>query len=314
MGFIFDFLGSIFGYILWFFFDAVSNYGLAILIFTLIVNIIMFPVMLKSRKSMAASAKLSSKQMELKKKFGNDQKKYNEELAKLYEKEGVNPMKGCLTSFLPLIILSGVIGAINRPLKNTLHIPQEKIASSVEMISKVPGIGSSVSSNYQELEIVRMYPQIKEHLTMFNEEELADIEEYSSGFDFCGMNLLDRPNQSGFKSTLWIIPLLCFLGQSVSMFIAQKLNGTQPEMQGQGCMKIMPYGLALFTAYIAYTTPGAVGLYWVIGSMIGIIQNLIFSKYYNAHTLNAKAEAERVALLEILEKDVREIKNPNEVK
>lgn len=297
---ILDFLGSIFGYVLWFLFDAVSNYTIAIILFTVLINLIMFPFAIKRQKTMASNARMAEKQKELKKRYEKDMKKYNEELAKLYEKEGVNPMSGCLTTMLlPLILWSGIIGAINRPLKNTLHIPDEKITAAVQMLPTLPEVEGKVTKGYEELQIVRHFSEIKSHLTMFNEEELADIEEYSSGFDLMGMNLLKKPNDCAFSEMLWTIPLVCFVSSILMMYISQKMSGMQNQMQG--CMKFMPYGMFVFTSYIAYTIPGAVGIYWILNSIVGIGQNIVLNKFYNVYTINAKEEAARYARLKLQE-------------
>ena len=166
MGVIFDFLGSVFGYVIWFFFDAVSNYALAITVFTLIVNAILFPIVVKRQRSMSQNAYVSEKQAELKKKYEKNPKKYNEEVAKLYEQEGFNPLSGCLPMFIPLLLLSGIIGAINKPLQNTLHIPQEKIVQAVEVLPTVPELEGKVSKGYEELQVIKYFPEVKDKLTM----------------------------------------------------------------------------------------------------------------------------------------------------
>ncbi len=305
MGALFDFLSSTFGYVLWFFFDAVSNYGLAITFFALAVNIIMFPLAVKRQKNMAKTSKLAVKQQELKKKYEKNPKKYNEEVAKLYEKEGASPMSGCFsTMILPLILWSGIFGAVTKPLQNTLHIAPEKIVSATAVLSE--NSGEATQKNYEQLQLVRNFSKIKDKLTMFNSEEMADIEEYSSGFNFMGIDLLKTPKYSNFSDMLWLIPVLCFVTSALSMFISQKMMGTQTQMQG--CNKILPYTLLIFTAYIAYTIPGAVGLYWVINGIFGFIQSVILNKFYNSYTLNAHDEAARLALLKIQEKDIKCLK------
>lgn len=297
---ILDFLGSIFGYVLWFLFDAVSNYTVAIILFTVLINLIMFPFTIKRQKTMAANARMSEKQQELKKRYEKDIKKYNEELAKLYEKEGFNPMSGCLTTMiLPMILWFGIIGPINRPLKNTLHIPDEKITAAVEILPTLPEVEGKITKGYEELQIVRHFSEIKEHLTMFNEEELADIEEYSSGFDLMGINLLKKPNDCGFSDMLWVIPVIYLITSIFMMYLSQKVSGTPNQMQG--CMKFMPYGTFVIAAWFAYTVPGAMGIYWILNSLVGIIQNLILNKFYNVYTINAKEEAARYARLKIQE-------------
>ncbi len=307
MGFLFDFLGSIFGYVLWFFFDAVSNYGVAITLFTLVINVLMFPLAIKRQKSMAMNSRMAVKQQALKKKYEKDTKKYNEEVAKLYEREGVNPMSGCFaTMILPLILWSGIFGAITKPLQNTLHLAPEKVTQAVAVLPTIPEVSGKVSKGYEELQIVRHFSEVKSHLTMFNREEIADIEEFSSGFNFMGINLLNRPNAAQFSEMLWVIPLLCFLSSILSLYISQKMMGNQTQMQG--CTKYMPYAMFIFTAYIAYTIPAAVGLYWIINALFGAAQSLVLNKYYNSFTMNAKDEAARLALLNIQEVNVSQVK------
>lgn len=99
---ILNFFGSILGYLLWALYSIFRNYGVAIILFTLILKLLLFPFSVKQQKSMASQSKLAAKQRELQKKYANNKQKYNEELMKLYEKEGVNPSSGCLVSMLPL--------------------------------------------------------------------------------------------------------------------------------------------------------------------------------------------------------------------
>lgn len=312
MGFIFDFLGSVFGYILWFFYDAFSNYAIAITLFTLLINIIMFPTAIKRQKMMAKNARLAEKQKEIQKRYGKDRQKYNEELTKLYQQEGTSPFGGCFSSMiLPLILWGGIFGAVTKPLQNTLHISQEKILQSIQSVSELPEMKGRLNSGYDQLQIVRMFNEIKPHLAVLNEKELADLEEYSSGFEFLGINLLNRPNASSFKEMLWIIPLLSFIVSVVSMYITQKTSGN--NIQAHGAMKAMPYIMFLFPAYIAYTIPAAVGLYWILNSLVGMFQSIILNKYYNVLTLNAKDEAVRFAEIKKFDSMVKQIKNPNEI-
>lgn len=296
MGLIFDILGSIFGYILWFFFDLVNNYGLAITLFTITINMVMFPLAISRQKSMTKNSKLAVKQQELKKKYEKNPKKYNEEVSKLYEKEGMSPLNGCFSAMvLPLILWGGVIGAVTKPLQNTLHISSEKIVSANSVIQTIPGISSTYMQGYEQLQLVKLFSNIKPYLTIFSESELQDISEFSSGFKFMGLNLLDRPNSVPFSDMLWIVPLVCFLSSILSMYVTQKFSGSTSNMQG--CAKYMPYGMFIFTAYIAYTIPAAVGLYWIVNSIINMLQSLILNVYYNAYTINAKEESKRFEIL-----------------
>ena len=140
---IFNFFGSILGYLLWFLYNIFHNYGVAIIFFTIIIKAVLFPFSVKSQRSMASQTKLADKQKELQAKYGNNKQKYNEELMKLYEKEGVNPSSGCLTTLLPLPIMLGIYYSVIMPLSNTLHIASERIAEATDFINRIPGMVAS---------------------------------------------------------------------------------------------------------------------------------------------------------------------------
>ena len=298
-------MSSIFGYVLWFFFDAVSNYALAVVLFALVINLVMFPFAIKRQKSMAKTAKLTAKQQELKKKYEKNPKKYNEEIARLYEKEGASPMGGCFSMFLPLILLGCVFGAVTKPLENTLHIAPEKVTVATKALKDMPELKDKITKDYEELQLVKHFSDIKHHLTMFNEEELADIEEYSLGYNFLGANLLNRPKSAKFSEMLWLIPVVFFAISIATSFIGQKISGNQ--MQMQGCNKIAIYAMPLVMSYMAYNMPAAVGFYLIINSIFGILQTVILNKFYSNYHLNAAEEAARFALLKQQEEKIQNI-------
>ena len=294
---IFNFFGSILGYLLWFLYSIFKNYGIAIILFTIIVKALMFPFSIKSQKSMAAQSRLASKQKELQARYGKDQMKYNEELQKLYEKEGVNPGSGCLMTLLPFPIMLGIYYSVIYPLSNTLHIAKDTIAQATDFVSKIPGIAST--NQYVELEIVKNFSALKEHLTMFSAADIEKIEFFGKGFKFLGLDLLATPSASSFASMMWLIPVLALISYWGQSFIMQKLQPQQQQQAGGGCMKVMMYGMPLLSAYWAFIMPGAVGFYWIISAVVGLGQSVFTHKYYSPEQVSAHSEASRyVTLLE----------------
>ena len=123
---------------------------------------------------------------------------------------------------------------------------------------------------------------------------MNNIEFFSHGFNFLGLNLLATPSSGGFASMLWLIPVLCLVSSLVTQFVTMKL---QPGMQQQaGCMKVVMYVMPLFTAYLAFIMPAAVGFYWTAQTLISFIQTLALQRFYSPADLNARAEAARIAL------------------
>lgn len=299
---IFNFFGSILGYLLWALYYVFQNYGVAIIFFTIITKLLMFPLTLKQQKSMASQSKLSVKQKELQAKYGSNRQKYNEELQKLYEKEGVNPSAGCLTSLLPFPIMLGIFYSVVYPLSNTLHIASESITVAKEFIGKIPGM--IATSAYPELEIIKNFQGIREYLNI-NAADMDKIDFFSNGFSFLGLDLMSTPQGSDFMSFLWLIPVLSLVSSFAQQLYMQRNSKKMGQPQQQGCMKVMMYVFPLISVYWAFIMPAAVGFYWVISSLVGFGQTLINNKFFSVHHVTAKSEAQRAVTLELAEGKLR---------
>ncbi len=309
---IFNFIGSIFGYILWAAFYLVKNFGIAIIIFTIIIKALLFPFSIKQQKSMASNARFQQKQREIMEKYKNDKMKQNEEIQKLMQKENVSPFAGCLPMVAPMLVMLGVYYSVINPLTNTLHIAADKVSTALNSLAALPGIGTSINSQYGQISIIKYFNNLQPYLVdngqpLFNGYETDSINEFSNGFNFLGLDLLATPSTSSFASMLWLIPVLCFVTSVASMFIMQKMNGTKV----QGCMIIMIFAMPLFSAWIAYSVPAAVGFYWIASTVFGFVQSLIMNKFYNANIMEAQAEAQRIVLRRQEESNIMYIDVPN---
>lgn len=308
MNIFFDFIGSLFGYLLWFFNNIFHNYGVAIILFTIVVKLVLFPLSIKQQKSMAANARISKKQQEIREKYANDPKKMNEESQKLFE-EGGMPSMGCLSMFVPLLILMGVYYAVVSPLTNTMHMDSNVVTSALNSLTVMPGIGNQFTSIYGQLEIVNIARQADGYAFLslfFDVNQIQNIADYSNSFNFLGLDLLGRPSDG--LSFLIIIPILCLLTSLASQFITMKIQGTLKQQQG--CMTVMILAMPIFSAYIAYTVPAAVGFYWIISTVTSFIQTMVLQNFYSANHMLAKQEAQRVELLRLQEAKVPYIYNP----
>lgn len=300
---IFNFIGSIFGYILWAVFWVFQNFGIAIIVFTLIFRAILFPSSIKQQKSMAANASLQAKQKEIREKYANNKAKQNEEIQKLYEKEGVSPMSGCATSLFPMFIMLGIYYAVVRPLSNVIHLSSE----AINQLNMIPGVYLTQNNIYSEMNALKLFTNPDNVNLLIGQglpaKEINEIHNLAGGFNFLGLDLLSIPQTKGFGSLIIIIPILCLVTSLGSQLLTMRMNGN--PMQGQqGCMKYMMLLLPLLTVYISYIVPGAVGFYWVWSTIFGFLQTLIINKFYSTGQLNAQAQAQHIALMEIKEAQV----------
>lgn len=306
----FNFFGSIFGYVLWPIFYVVQNYGIAIIIFAILAKILLFPFSIKQQKSMANNARLQKKQKEINERYKNNKQKANEEMQKLYQKEGVNPSSGCLTSIVPMLVMLGIFYSISSPLTNTLHLDSDLVSSTVTYAQHLPGmpLTSSANTYYQQIEVLNNFGAminsdfIKE---CFTQNQINNVNMLASGFELIpgsGISMLNIPSAYGFFGSFYtLIPVFCFLSSIVTQIITMKVNGTQM----QGCMMVMIFGMPLFSAYIAYSVPAAVGFYWICSTLLGLVQSIVMHRFYNPVTMIANQEARHIALMEQNERKVK---------
>ena len=291
---IFNPIGYIFGYVLWFFFDLFDNYPLAIICFCVVIRLLIFPFDIKSRMASAKMARLSKKQSEIQKKYKNNKEKLNEELAKLYQQEGGNPFSGCLPMLVPFISLMGVFYAIVKPLTNMFHISADKVTKAFSL--------SGASGFYGELQVVKSFPSLQNLMNIFNQKEINDVMDFNKGFHFFGMDLSRVPNQSPFLDPVRIFPVLGIITLFLTIFLNQKFNPT-PSPQGGGCMKFLPYTTSIIYIMVIVGAPVALSFYYVVANILTIIQTFLINKFYSKELMTAKAEARRIALRDIQESD-----------
>lgn len=308
---IFGFFGSILGYLLWGLFYIFQNFGVSIIFFTIIVKIVIFPFSVKQQKSMANTSRLQKKQREIQAKYANNKQKMNEEMQKLYQKEGVSPTGGCLTSIVPFLIMLGIFYSVAYPLTNTLHISEQTVNNAMSYINTIPGFSIVAVGNgmYQQISLIEALKNSPELISQLftNSADVANINMFMKGFNFLGFDLLASPSTEGFLSIYILIPVLCFVSNVAAQLITMKVNGTAQTQQG--CMKLMLIGMPLFTAWIAYTVPAAVGFYWICSSVFSLIQSIFMGKLFGPAQLIAKSEAQHVALLELQEAKAEKISN-----
>ncbi|MBQ2152740.1 MAG: YidC/Oxa1 family membrane protein insertase, partial [Clostridia bacterium] len=226
--------------------------------------------------------------------------------SKLYEKENINPMGGCVTSIVPMFLLMGVYWTIRNPLTNTLHISADSVDQAMAYLKSLPVIGAAVNDYYGQINLIGYFSAIKDNLDCFTDADITKIETFAEGFKLFGMNLLDAPNTHGIFSLYILFPVLCFVTSFGTSFVTMRMNGASLKGQ-QGCMNSMFLMMPIMSAWIAYTVPSAMGLYWIYSSIIGFISTIILHKFYNAESMTALDEARRIALLEAEEAEIKAV-------
>jgi YidC/Oxa1 family membrane protein insertase len=205
---------------------------------------------------------------------------------------------------VPFLVLFGVFYAVAYPLTNTLHIDSAKVTEALNYVNTIPGYtaaSGATNATYQEIYFLKdfsCFQNIDAIQQIFSADQLNTITMFEKGFNTFGMNLFAIPQDYGLWSPMILFPVICFASNVLTQFITMRINGkNNPMQQQQGCMKVMMYAMPLFSAYIAYIVPSAVAFYWIVSSLVSLVQSVIVGKLFSPQRMTATSEARHAALM-----------------
>lgn len=287
----FQFFANIFGYLLQFLYTLVNNYGLAIILFTVIIKLLLLPLSIKQQKTMKKSSELQEKMKVIQFKYKNDPEKLNQEMMNLYKTENMSPFSGCLTSIIQMLLLLSIFYLVRSPLTFMEKIPQENINTYVQQLKDE---GKVVSNVYPEIDLIRETELLKEK----NPEDQY-VSKTNIKMNFFGLDLSKIPQQNMTDYTVYIIPVLYILSSFVSIRIttamqqkdkkdkkSKNIDGnTGKEIEENNEMdavmqtnKMMSWFMPIMSISIAFIAPLGLALYWLISNILMIAERLIVDK------------------------------------
>ena len=295
----FQFFANIFGYLLQGLYMLVNNYGLAIILFTIIIKLLLLPLSIKQQRTMKKSTELQEKMKVIQFKYKNDPEKMNQEMMNLYKTENMSPFSGCLTAIVQMILLLSIFYLVRSPLTFMEKIPQDNINTYVQQLKEE---GKEVSNVYPEIDIIRENEWLKEK----NPEDTM-IEKTNIQMNFFGLDLSKIPQQNMTDYTVYIIPVLYILSSFISIRMTTamqqnknkeenketKIDGTtgkelQPveennEMDAvMQTNKMMSWMMPIMSISIAFVAPLGLALYWLVNNILMIVERLILDKIIKA--------------------------------
>ena len=284
----FKFFANIFGYVLNFIYNFVNNYGVAIILFTILLRLILLPMNWKQQKTMKKSAKIQQKMKEIQNKYSNDIVRMNEEVRNLYATEKMSPFSGCLGSILQLVVVISMFILVSNPLTYMKQLPEEKIKNYQEQLSE-----EGKSSNYIEIAIIK---------------NLADKEEETNiNMNFLGLDLSDVPSGNLSNPKVYIIPILYVMTSFISMKLTTSMTSSKKKKENinekeneelkkqeklvkvddkneemdtmESMNKTMTYMMPIMTVSIAFIAPLGLALYWFISNLLMILERIAVNKF-----------------------------------
>lgn len=300
------FISELFGYVLNWLYDLVNNYGVAIIIFSILLRVILIPITIMQQKTMKKSAALQEKMAEIQKKYKNNPEKLNQETIALYQNEKMSPFSGCLTSILQLVIILSVFWLVSQPLTYMKRINPEVIETYMNEMKESE---FNQSNSYVQISLLdyaeTKYQEISTELEKENVENREELEkkreEYNQlriNMNFLGIDLSKVPTQSLNDWKVYIIPVLYVLTSFASIKLTTatqnknkkkkaevvvndgepKEEEPDPMEQMQAMNKSMNYMLPVMSVMIAIIAPLGLALYWLMSNILMIIERLVINK------------------------------------
>ena len=278
----FEFFANMFGYLLQWMYNLVNNYGLAIILFTVTIKIILIPLSIKQQKTMKKSAEL--------------QEKMNQEIMSLYKTEKMSPFSGCLTAIIQMLLLLSIFYLVRSPITFMQKLPQENVNNYINQLKEGE---KAVSNVYPEIDLIREYNYLKE----INPED-ENVDKLNLQMNFLGLDLSKIPQQNMGDYTVYIIPVLYILSSFVSIRLTTtrqaKMNNKKSEnIEIDGTTgeelktvedeksevdtvmqtnKMMSWMMPIMSISIAFVAPLGLALYWLINNILMIIERLVLDK------------------------------------
>ena len=285
-----------FGMLLMWLYELTKNYGLAIFLFAFVVKVVLLYFSAKSKKSMMRQTRFTPYLKELEARYEGNRQKYQEEVAKLYKEEGINPMGGCIWSLIPFPILLALYRAIRFPITIMMGVPDEAYATIKEVLTSL-GFESGTGARAAAYAQIYESQFITEHF-----ESFAGISDKlrTMDYSFLGLDLGQQPSFrfwefSAENGSLWsqwglfLIPVLAGVLSWVQSKISMAVSGSQ-DPQTASTSKTMLLMMPLMSLWIGFAMPGALGLYWIATSVFQIIQDYLLTKIYTKQLDEEDAE------------------------
>lgn len=273
-------ISSLFGYLLNALYSVFNNYGIAIIVFSIILRIILIPITIKQQKSLKKSAELQEEMKEIQRKYKNNPEKLNQETIELYKREKLSPFAGCFSSIIQIVIILSVFWLVSQPLTY-----MKKLDANVINDYKTQLQQGGEQSTYTEIAIINKFGQEDERVSL--------------NMDFLGLDLSKVPSSNLGDWKVYIIPALYVISSVLSIKINNVMNSKKKndkkaitdgsntniqnepsELEAMEAMnKNMMYMMPLMSVFIAFIAPLGLALYWFISNVLVIIEKLIIDIY-----------------------------------
>lgn len=293
-------LNFVFGWLTKVFYDFFGNYGLAIIVLTVVIRGLLIPLNISSQKSMLKTQALQAKFAEVQRKYPDDKNKQQEEMMRIQQENGAMPVSGCLLPFLQLFFLWPIFRVVSAPLRWISGVSVDSLTKMAELAGLTDSQISNIGVNH--ISLIRALSEngglVAESVKngYISMTQLIDLH-------FLGIDLTDTPAWNPLTIAtdpkkylvLLIFPILVVAVNFVSIKLTTVLKPgykeaklakerakvnpaakeTKPQDPSEQSMKMMTWMMPALMLITTFTMPAAMGLYWIVGGIMGIISQVL---------------------------------------
>lgn len=261
------------------FYSVTGSYGVALILFTLVVKLVILPFQLKGKKSMLRMNRMQGKIKDIQVRYANDKQRQQQEMAELYAREGINPLGGCIWSFLPFPILIALYYTIRMPLRYFMSL-SESTVDAIRTFAET--IGYSSASGQAAYEQIYLAKFIHENWSQFQGkwDGLIDLNYNFLGLDLANTvsNVIKNFSTAGWAG--WGLLLLPILAAGTQLWLSI-ITMKQSDAANSGSGKTMMYMMPLMTLWFGYMLPAALMIYWIANAAFSLVQEVLLNKHFN---------------------------------
>lgn len=279
------FLAIILGPLVKVLYNFIGNYAATMIVATLIIKLILFPLAIHQQKSTAKMSVFQPLMNEIQQKYKNNPQKQQEELMKLQQEHGFNPMAGCLPMLLTMLVLFGFLGVVYYPVHYIFGVSDAAIKQACEAL----GLATTNATTMQTQLIQAIHQGASISPDIIPASVVTEIQNFNT--TFFGMDMCDIP---GFNLTpIVVFPVIATVTMILSYIITQKLSGMGAQMQGS--MKVMMVIVNLMFVSFCFNAPVGFSLYYGVSNLFQIGQSFVTYRIYSPEKFKAQYEAELAA-------------------
>ena len=283
-----EFFADIFGYVLNFLYGFIQNYGLALIVFSVILKLVLLPLSIKQQKTMKKSTKIQEEVRIIQDKYKNNPEKLNQETLELYKRENMSPFSGCLSAILQIILILAMFYLVKSPLTHMKKVEPALIENYTNELKASLSEDEKKNLVYPEITLIKEATSKLNSDEELSEEQRQDYEKLYINMEFLGLDLSSVTSKDLSDPKVFIIPALYVISSFISIRLSSNIGKKKEDGKEEkteldavaSANKSMMWMMPIMSISIALIAPLGLALYWLVNNILMTLERLILNKFF----------------------------------